>query len=141
MQLLAGKLIALQVVAAISDETVRETLKDETKPWRQANWCFPTIGAAFVWRMEDILDLYAEFADPHRSRVCLDEVPVQLVSETRTPPAGGPRPAGPHPLASRSSSYAESTAQPPRSSTAVSPAAWNACTVVVRCWNWASRSG
>lgn len=35
--------------------------------------------------MEDVLDLYAESYDPHRPRVCLDEVPVQLVSETRTP--------------------------------------------------------
>jgi hypothetical protein len=35
--------------------------------------------------MEDVLDLYAEAPDPTRPRVCLDEVPVQLVSETRTP--------------------------------------------------------
>jgi hypothetical protein len=35
--------------------------------------------------MEDILDLYAEPADPTRPRVCLDEVPVQLVSDTRVP--------------------------------------------------------
>jgi len=35
--------------------------------------------------MEDLLDLYAELMDPRRPRVCLDEVPVQLVSETRTP--------------------------------------------------------
>jgi hypothetical protein len=40
--------------------------------------------------MEDILDLYAEPADPARPRVCLDEVPVQLVSETR-----GPAPTAP----------------------------------------------
>lgn len=35
--------------------------------------------------MEDILDLNAEPADPVRPRVYLDEVPVQLVSEIRTP--------------------------------------------------------
>lgn len=35
--------------------------------------------------MEDVLELYAEPYDPTRPRVCLDEVPVQLVSETRTP--------------------------------------------------------
>jgi hypothetical protein len=35
--------------------------------------------------MEDILDLYAEAPDPARPRVCLDEVPVQLVSETHVP--------------------------------------------------------
>lgn len=35
--------------------------------------------------MEDLLDLYAEPYDPARPRICLDEVPVQLVSETRAP--------------------------------------------------------
>ena len=38
-----------------------------------------------MWRMEDVLDLYAEPPDPLRPRVWLDEVPVQLGSETRTP--------------------------------------------------------
>lgn len=40
--------------------------------------------------MEDILDLYAESADPARPRVCFDEVPVQLVSETRVPAPTAP---------------------------------------------------
>jgi hypothetical protein len=43
------------------------------------------IGAEFVWRMEDLLDLYAE---PYQSAypvVCFDEIPYQLVSETRQP--------------------------------------------------------
>lgn len=45
-------------------------------------WCIPTIiGAEFVWRMEDILDLYAEPYDPHYPVVCFDEVPYQLISE------------------------------------------------------------
>lgn len=35
--------------------------------------------------MEDVLALYAEAPDPARPRVCLDEVPVQLVSEVRAP--------------------------------------------------------
>ncbi len=35
--------------------------------------------------MEDVLDLYAEQYDPTRPRVCLDEKPIQLISETRTP--------------------------------------------------------
>jgi DDE superfamily endonuclease len=55
------------------------------KPWRREQWCLPTVSAAFVWRMEDILDLYAE---PYARRypvVCFDESPYQLVSETRQP--------------------------------------------------------
>lgn len=43
------------------------------------------IGAEFVWRMEDILDLYAEPYDPRYPVVCFDEVPYQLISETCQP--------------------------------------------------------
>jgi hypothetical protein len=47
-------------------------------------WCIPTvIGAEFVWRMEDILDLYAESYQPLYPVICFDEVPYQLVSETQ----------------------------------------------------------
>lgn len=43
------------------------------------------MGAAFVARMEDVLDLYAEPYDPQRPVVCFDEVPVQLIGERRSP--------------------------------------------------------
>jgi hypothetical protein len=36
------------------------------------------VGADFAWRMEDVLDLYAEAPDPRRPRVCFDERPVLL---------------------------------------------------------------
>lgn len=39
----------------------------------------------FVWRMEDILDLYAEGYDPIRPLICFDEFPYQLVAEKRLP--------------------------------------------------------
>jgi hypothetical protein len=56
------------------------------KPWLRQKWCIPTvIGAEFVWRMEDILDVYAEPYDPRYPVVCFDEVPYQLISETRQP--------------------------------------------------------
>ncbi len=45
----------------------------------------PTVGAEFVCRMEDVLDLYAEPYDPARPVVCFDETSKQLVAETRTP--------------------------------------------------------
>lgn len=35
--------------------------------------------------MEAVLDLYEEPADPRQPRVCFDELPYQLVDETRTP--------------------------------------------------------
>jgi hypothetical protein len=42
-------------------------------------WCIPKVGPEFVWRMEDVLDLYAEPADPQRPVVCVDERPYQLL--------------------------------------------------------------
>lgn len=39
----------------------------------------------FIYRMEDVLDLYQEDYDPLRPVVCFDEVPYQLIGETRTP--------------------------------------------------------
>ncbi len=44
-----------------------------------------TIGADFVWKMEDVLDVYAEAFDPRRPWVCFDEKPYQLLSHARDP--------------------------------------------------------
>ncbi|MEM6285373.1 MAG: IS630 family transposase, partial [Chloroflexota bacterium] len=38
-----------------------------------------------MWRMEDVLDLYAEPLQPWRPVVCFNERPVQLLSDTREP--------------------------------------------------------
>jgi hypothetical protein len=43
------------------------------------------VGAEFVWRMEDVLDVYAAPYDPKRPQVCFDEHLVQLITETRHP--------------------------------------------------------
>lgn len=45
----------------------------------------PGVGAEFVWRMEDVLDVYARPYDPKRPVVCFDELLVQLIAETRRP--------------------------------------------------------
>ena len=41
--------------------------------------------AEFVWRMEEVLDLYEEPYDSKRPLVCFDEMPYQMVAQTRTP--------------------------------------------------------
>lgn len=41
--------------------------------------------------MEDVLDLYAEPADPTRPVVCLDECPVQLLDDVRVPLPPAPK--------------------------------------------------
>jgi hypothetical protein len=53
----------------------------------------PAANGAFVARMEDVLDVYHRPYDERRPLVCIDEVPVQLVGETRTPLP--PRPGQP----------------------------------------------
>jgi transposase len=56
-------------------------------------WCIPEVGAEFVWRMEDVLELYEELYDPQKPVVCFDELPYQMVAEKRTPlPAKPGRP-------------------------------------------------
>jgi hypothetical protein len=43
----------------------------------------PSVSAECVWRMEDILDLSAEFYDPQYPLVCFDAQRYQLGSEVR----------------------------------------------------------
>ena len=47
-------------------------------------WCIPPKeNAEFVWKMEDVLEVYQRPYDPRRPQVCLDEASKQLVGETR----------------------------------------------------------
>lgn len=41
------------------------------------------MSAEFVWKMEDVLDLYRQPYNPCYPQVCFDERPCQLLSETR----------------------------------------------------------
>ena len=55
-------------------------------------WCIPPKqSAAFVYHMEDVLDVYQRPPDPKRPVVCMDETFKQLIGETREPlpPAPG----------------------------------------------------
>jgi len=55
-------------------------------------WCIPPQqSAAFVYHMEDVLEVYQRPYDPRRPVVCLDETSKQLIGETRPPlpPAPG----------------------------------------------------
>jgi len=85
LRMLSDKLLELGVVdGPVSYETVRDRLqKNELKPWLKQQWCIPTVGADFVWRMEDVLDLYAEPFKPCLPVVCFDERPCILRADTR----------------------------------------------------------
>ena len=52
----------------------------------------PRQSAAFVWRMEAVLDLYEEPHDEKRPVVCFDERPCQMLADVREPLP--PRPGG-----------------------------------------------
>ena len=88
LRLLADQAVELGIVETpISYETVRQTLKaNELKPWLKKEWCIPPEqNGEFVCHMEDILEVYQRPLDPRRPLVCMDELPYQLVSETRAP--------------------------------------------------------
>src|SRR4051795_4107963 len=86
LELLAGEMVRLTEHADLSRETVRRRLgEDDLKPWRRKMWCIPKVDGSYVARMEDVLDLYAEPADPKHPVVCFDETPTQLVGEVRQP--------------------------------------------------------
>ena len=91
LELLAGEMVTLTEHEGLSRETVRRRLaENELKPWRRDMWCVPTVDGAFVARMEDVLDLYAEAPDPKRPVVCFDESPTQLIGEARQPIPAAP---------------------------------------------------
>ena len=91
LKLLAGAMVRLTDHDALSHETVRRRLtEDALKPWQQKMWCIPQVDGTYVARMEDVLDLYAEDADPKRPVVCFDESPTQLIGEVRQPIPAAP---------------------------------------------------
>ncbi len=86
MQLLAGEFVALKIVAKISGETVRKTLKNDIKPWREARDVIPPeANAEFVCQMEETLNVSQRPRDPTRPLVCFDEASKQLVDHVRVP--------------------------------------------------------
>ena len=65
--------------------------KNELKPWLKKAWCIPPkANAEFVWKMEDVLEVYKRPYDPKRPVVCLDETSKQLIGEVRTPIPAAP---------------------------------------------------
>jgi transposase len=86
LKLLAGTMVSLTEHEGLSYETVRRRLgEDDLKPWRRDMWCIPHVDGTYVARMENVLDLYAEEADPKHPVVCFDESPTQLIGEVREP--------------------------------------------------------
>jgi transposase len=84
LELLADAMVRLTGHEGLSRETIRRRLAEcPLKPWQEKMWCVPEINGEYVARMEDVLDLYAEPANPKRPVVSFDESPTQLIGETR----------------------------------------------------------
>jgi transposase len=84
MELLTEQMILLGVAETISRESVRLMLKkNDLKPWQKQEWCIPKIDADYVWRMEDVLELYGDPFNESQPVVCFDETPCQLIEESR----------------------------------------------------------
>jgi transposase len=86
LSLLGEQLLALTDLDDISPETIRQRLKEkDLKPWQKKMWCIGNMDAAFIARMESILDLYAEPSDPKRPVINFDETGKQLVAQINEP--------------------------------------------------------
>jgi hypothetical protein len=92
LELLADRMVRLGYVEYICPETVRTALKNnELKPWLKKSWCFPKIeDAEFVWRMEDVLDVYCRPYDPTIPLLCMDEMGKNLVADKHAPEPAEP---------------------------------------------------
>ena len=86
LSMLGDQLITLTELESISPETIRQRLKEnDLKPWQKKMWCIGKLDANYIARMEHILDLYAEPADPNRPVINFDEAGKQLVSQVNEP--------------------------------------------------------
>ena len=67
LSLLQDKMIQAGYYESVSHETIRQTLKNELKPWQKQCWCIPPQqNAAFVCAMADVLDVFVRPLDPKR---------------------------------------------------------------------------
>jgi hypothetical protein len=86
LRLLEDKVVELNIVALVSDNTIRRTLKNILKPHLNEQFIVPpNANAGFVAAMEDVLEVYHRPHDPDRPVVCLDETSKQLIAETHVP--------------------------------------------------------
>lgn len=94
LELLQEEAVKTKVIESISRETIRVILQEhDLKPWQQKSWCVPELNEEFIDRMEDVLSLYEQAYSPDLPLICIDEKPIQLLSNTR--PESGISPGSP----------------------------------------------
>jgi len=87
LRLLARKVVELKIVDSVSYETVRRTLKKNGMTNRKIEyWVIPPeADGEFVAHMEEVLEVYEKPYNLAFPVLCMDEQPVQLLKETRSP--------------------------------------------------------
>ena len=53
-------------------------------------WCVPELNDEYIEKMEDVLETYEQPCNPAEPVVCLDEKPITLHAEVRSPSAAAP---------------------------------------------------
>jgi transposase len=82
VKLLLEEVKKAKIILRVGRETIRKLLANHAlKPWREKSWCVAKINAEYIKKMEDVLAVYEKPYDPKHPVVCLDEKPVQLLSE------------------------------------------------------------
>jgi hypothetical protein len=86
LELLKGRLEKDEIVENISIGSLWAILQEhDLKPWQQKMWCIPVLDEEYIKRMEAVLDVYELPYNPEVPVVCVDEKPVVLHAEVRTP--------------------------------------------------------
>jgi len=86
VRLLTAEFVTVESDTAVSQELVRRTLKKRAQAVAEAVLVYsPKQSAAFVWHMEDVLDVYTRPYDSPSPQICLDETHTQLLADVRPP--------------------------------------------------------
>ena len=73
-----------KLVKSIGEETIRVILREhDLKPWQQQMWCVPELTPEYISRMEALLNVYELPYNSEYPVVCVDEKPVQLLSDKK----------------------------------------------------------
>lgn len=65
----------------IAHQSRPDSKKNELQPHLKKSWCIAKVDAAFIARMEEVLNLYAQPYDPEYPVVCFDERPCFLIGD------------------------------------------------------------
>ena len=101
VRLIAEQAIKRKLVPEVGRETIRILLEShDLKPWREKMWCVAELNEEYIRKLEDVLELYERPYNQAEPVVCLDEKPVTLHKDVRSP-----KPPAPGQVAKRDSEY------------------------------------